>query len=135
MKTTTLVYATASVAGRVLAGAGAVALVVATGAPLTARGYDLRWNSGATWLRAGAKFDGFTARSPHWYAWPGWQRSLSRVAGAGLLGCAVVWPQWTAAGVALGVITVMILVVRAIKPEPVGPRRVTSIAGRVERSP
>lgn len=109
---------TAIVAGRFVAGAA-----------LLPRSRGRRLESGASYLRGGAKHA--TVRlSVHWYAWPGWQRSLARLAAVTVL--VALWQATLATAVLLTAVCAVIvaLAVRSrLQRRASGPRRVRVLTG------
>lgn len=73
----------------------AVALWLA-GRSFTPRSRRRRETSGATWLRAGCRVAEDSRTDVHWYAWPGWQRTIARVALLGVVTAAYLVPVITA---------------------------------------
>lgn len=85
----------------VLRGIAAFVVAFLIGRPMARRARERRWLSRATYLRGGRRV-AVQRFSVHWYAWPGWQRSVARLVELGVLAAAYLWPMWTAvAGVLL----------------------------------
>jgi hypothetical protein len=105
------------------------------GKPVLPRARRNRLASGATWLRSGAKVARARTRL-HWYAWPGWQRSLSRVALLAVLLAAWVAPLVTAIATALVVLVASGSAATAVvrrRSAAIGPRRVRAIVGDTDQ--
>lgn len=75
------------------------------GRSFTPRSRQRRATSGATWLRAGARVAD-SRTDVHWYAWPGWQRTVARVALLGVVTAAYLAPVITALVALLITVTV-----------------------------
>lgn len=91
---------------RALAPAVALAAVAVSlwlaGRPCTPRSTRWRERSGATWLHGGQKLADVRARfGVHWYAWAGWQRTVTRLAMVAVTEAAWLAPYATAAVAAL----------------------------------
>lgn len=126
---------------RVVAPLTGLALVgswkVVSGSPLTPRGRRLRVASGATWLRTGGKV-GHTRTRIHWYCFPGWQRTVTRLVLLSVAALAWLAPLWT--GLALGLLVTALTATattRAVRRKQAavpGPRKVRSVVGDRIRS-
>lgn len=81
------------------------------GKPFTGRAAGRRKESGATWLRSGAKVLASTRTSAHWYAWAGWQRTAVRAGSVAVATAAWLAPLATAA---VAVSALLIAVARII---------------------
>jgi len=70
------------------------------GGAFTARARERRKACGATYRRAGGKLATGTRTNVHWYAWPGWQRTVLRVLIVAIIAAAYAAPIATAAALA-----------------------------------
>lgn len=111
---------------RALAFAVVLLALFVAGRPATVNATGNRMLSGAGYLHAGRRV--VPARlNVHWYAWPGWQRTLTRLFLVALAVLTVRWPLPTAIGTA-GTTGALMLTAAAVRhrrqQSSIGPRKV-----------